>query len=210
MTAPTEMAATSANPKAKYHHGDLREALIAATHQLVVEKGAENFSLADACRRAGVSTAAPYRHFADRDEILAEVCALGFDALSARAQAAAGKAGGGTLEAIVAMGQAYVAFAVDQQAMFRLMFGQIQLMRDAQPVLDSGPECFGHLIEEISKFCANEGIEHDADAIALRLWTFVHGVASLLIDGKYAMVTPDIDVNSVIATATPLLIGPRP
>ena len=56
--------------KAKYHHGDLREALLAASYELVAQQGAENFLLADACRRAGVSTAAPYKHFRDRDEIL--------------------------------------------------------------------------------------------------------------------------------------------
>jgi AcrR family transcriptional regulator len=56
--------------KPRYHHGDLRQALIDASHQLLVEKGAENFSLADACRVAGVSTAAPYKHFRDKLEIL--------------------------------------------------------------------------------------------------------------------------------------------
>ena len=193
--------------KAGYHHGDLREALIGAARQIVGETGAENFSLADACRRAGVSTAAPYRHFKDREEILAEVCALGFDQLSERTQAAANRAGPGTIEAIIAMGQAYLAFATAEQEMFRLMFGQNSSMRDASPVLESGPECFGHLIEEISRFCAAAGIERSADQVALRMWTFVHGVASLMIDKKYDMVGPGVDGNELIAAATPLLIG---
>src|SRR5262245_43810460 len=78
--------------KAPYHPGDLREALIAATRRLVMERGAENFTLADACRVAGVTTAAPYRHFRSKQEILAEIASRGFEELEARAMAAiAGK-----------------------------------------------------------------------------------------------------------------------
>ncbi|HEX5998570.1 MAG TPA: helix-turn-helix domain-containing protein, partial [Hyphomicrobiaceae bacterium] len=65
--------------KASYHHGGLREALIAATRQLVMERGAENFTLADACRVAGVTTAAPYRHFRSKQEILEEITSRGFE-----------------------------------------------------------------------------------------------------------------------------------
>ena len=74
----------AAQGKDRYHHGDLREALIQATTTLVEERGAENFSLADACRCAGVSTAAPYRHFRDKEEILEEIAARGFDTLTER------------------------------------------------------------------------------------------------------------------------------
>ena len=95
--------------KAQYHHGELREALIGATRQLVEERGAENFTLADACRVAGVSTAAPYRHFKGKQEILDEIASRGFDELRAKSMEAVAAAGEGTLEAIVAMGQAYVA-----------------------------------------------------------------------------------------------------
>jgi len=67
--------------KARYHHGELREALIRATRKLVEERGAENFTLADACRVAGVTTAAPYRHFQGKQDILAEIASRGFDEL---------------------------------------------------------------------------------------------------------------------------------
>src|SRR5215475_4927180 len=110
--------------KARYHHGELREALIAATRQLVMERGAENFTLADACRVAGVTTAAPYRHFRSKQEVLEEIASGGFDQLKSEALAVIAEKGPGTLEAIVAMGQAYVAFAVNETAVFRLMFGQ--------------------------------------------------------------------------------------
>ena len=74
--------------KARYHHGELREALIGATRQLVEERGAENFTLADACRVAGVTTAAPYRHFRGKQEILEEIASRGFDELRKRSMAA--------------------------------------------------------------------------------------------------------------------------
>src|SRR5262245_24300373 len=95
--------------KARYHHGELREALIAATRQLVVERGAENFTLADACRVAGVTTAAPYRHFQGKQEILAQIASRGFDDLKQRSTAIVAEKGEGTLDGIIAMGQAYVA-----------------------------------------------------------------------------------------------------
>src|SRR5262245_12490165 len=103
-------AGTKALRKAPYHHGDLREALIAATRQLVMERGAENFTLADACRVAGVTTAAPYRHFRSKQEIQEEICSRGFDQLKSEALAVIAEKGPGTLDAIVASGQAYVAF----------------------------------------------------------------------------------------------------
>ena len=68
--------------KTKYNPGDLREALMSAEFQIVAEHGADRFSLADACRLAGVSTAAPYKHFHDRDEILVEVVTRAFDVMS--------------------------------------------------------------------------------------------------------------------------------
>src|SRR5262252_7858363 len=91
--------------RTRYHHGELREALIAATRKLVEERGAENFTLADACRVAGVTTAAPYRHFQGKQEILAEIASRGFDELKTRSRAAVVAKGEGTLEAIIAMGQ---------------------------------------------------------------------------------------------------------
>jgi len=74
--------------KAHYHHGELREALISATRQLVEQRGAENFTLADACRVAGVTTAAPYRHFRGKQEILEEIASRGFDELRTKSRAA--------------------------------------------------------------------------------------------------------------------------
>jgi AcrR family transcriptional regulator len=196
--------------RAHYHHGGLREALIGATRQLVMERGAENFTLADACRLAGVTTAAPYRHFRSKQEILAEIASRGFDELSRRAMAIVAKKGAGTLEAIIAMGQTYVAFAVEETAVFRLMFGQEPSLKKAEHVAGTGQDCFANLIEQIALYCQKNRVRGDAQEIALRLWTFVHGAASLVIDQDYDVIAPQLDVNSLIANATPGLLAPSP
>ena len=209
MTATTkETEQAGVQPKAKYHHGDLREALIAAAYQIVNESGPENFLVADACRLAGVSTAAPYRHFKDREEILAEVTARGFDEMTSDTMQAVEAHGEGTLDAIVAMGHAYVNFAVKRQGVFRLMFGQEGAVAEQEHVVEIGTNCFGYVIDQVAKYCTSNGLERDANEIAVRLWTLVHGASSLLIDGKYEKVAPDTDVEALIASATPALLGP--
>jgi AcrR family transcriptional regulator len=195
-------------PKARYHHGELREALIRATRKLVEERGAENFTLADACRVAGVTTAAPYRHFKSKQEILAEIASRGFDELRDRSMAVVAEKGEGTLAGIVAMGQAYVAFAVEETAMFRLMFGQEPSLKKAQHVVGTGHDCFAHVINQVALYCKRNKVRGDAQEIALKLWTFVHGAASLLIDQDYEVVAPGIDVDKLIASATPGLLAP--
>jgi AcrR family transcriptional regulator len=196
--------------KAPYHHGDLREALICATRRLVMERGAENFTLADACRVAGVTTAAPYRHFRSKQEILEEIASRGFEALRGKAMAIVAEKGAGTLEAIIAMGQTYVAFAVNETAVFRLMFGQDPSLKKAEHVTGTGQDCFAHLIEQITLYCQKNRVRGDALQIALRLWTFVHGAASLQIDQDYLVIAPDLDVNRLIADATPGLLTSSP
>jgi len=205
MNAQTE-STTPVQVKSAYHHGDLKEALVQAAFELVSTKGAENFALADACRLAGVSTAAPYKHFRDRNEVLELVVERAFDEMDRRSMAAVAAAGVGTLAGIVAMGHAYVRFAVDEQRLFRLMFGQHPVLKKAKSVEDDGAKCFGNVIEQVSIYCARNNVDGDPRAIAIRLWTFVHGAASLLIDEDYAKVAPDLDVEAMIADASPHLL----
>jgi AcrR family transcriptional regulator len=207
MTAVGRSKARTVRHKAGYHHGALREALIRATHQLVDERGAENFTLADACRVAGVTTAAPYRHFKGKGEILEEIASRGFDELRKRAMAEVVEKGEGTLEGIIAMGQAYVAFAVEETAVFRLMFGQQPSLKKAEHVVGTGHACFANLIDQVALYCKRNKVRGDTQEIALKLWTFVHGAASLLIDQDYEGVAPHIDVNQLIASATPGLLA---
>lgn len=205
MNAHTE-STVAVQAKAAYHHGDLKEALVQAAFELVSQNGAENFTLADACRLAGVSTAAPYKHFRDRNEVLELVVERAFDEMDRRSMAAVEKAGVGTLAGIVAMGHAYVRFAVDEQRLFRLMFGQHPVLKKAKSVEEDGAKCFGNVIEQISIYCARNNVDGDPRALAIRLWTFVHGAASLLIDEDYDKVAPGLDVEAMIADTAPNLL----
>jgi AcrR family transcriptional regulator len=192
--------------KGNYHHGELREALIAAARQLVIERGAEHFSLADACRVAGVSTAAPYRHFRDKDEILEEIAARGFDLMAERSMQAVLAHSPGSIEGIIAMGLAYVRFATQETAIFRLMFGQNPTLKEAVAVRDQGHACFAGVIATVEAYCARHGVEGDARLIAVKLWTFVHGAACLVIDGEYDVVAPGLDVTAMITASAPGLL----
>ena len=208
--AMRKSAANKVGRKAHYHHGELREALIRATRELVEQRGAENFTLADACRVAGVTTAAPYRHFRGKEEILEEIASRGFAELGNRTTAILAEKGEGTLEGIVAMGQAYVAFAVEETAVFRLMFGQQPSLKKAEHVLGAAHACFSKLIGQVALYCNRNKVRGDTQQMALRLWTFVHGAASLLIDQDYDAIAPNIDVNQLIAGATPGLLVASP
>jgi AcrR family transcriptional regulator len=206
----SKSVANKVRRKAHYHHGELREALIRATRELVEQRGAENFTLADACRVAGVTTAAPYRHFRGKEEILEEIASRGFEELGKRTTAILAEKGEGTLEGIVAMGQAYVAFAAEETAVFRLMFGQQPSLKKAEHVLGAAHACFSKLIGQVALYCNRNKVRGDTQQIALRLWTFVHGAASLLIDQDYDAIAPNIDVNQLIAGATPGLLVASP
>lgn len=205
----TDTTAPATNRKARYHHGDLRQALIDASRQLLVEKGAENFSLADACRLAGVSTAAPYKHFRDKLEILEAIVEQGFDHLMERTTAAVQAKGEGTLEGMIAMGQAYLAFAVEETAVFRLMFGQNRAIKQAHAVEANGRACFGNVITQVGIYCAKNNVAGDARTIALELWTLVHGAACLVIDEDYEKVAPDLQAEQLIASAGRRLLEPK-
>jgi AcrR family transcriptional regulator len=207
VTTMRKSAANKVRRKAHYHHGELREALIRATRELVEQRGAENFTLADACRVAGVTTAAPYRHFRGKQEILEEIASRGFEELGNRTTAILAEKGEGTLDGIVAMGQAYIAFAVEETAVFRLMFGQQPSLKKAEHVLEATHTCFSKLIDQVALYCRRNNVLGDTQQIALRLWTFVHGAASLLIDQDYDAITPNIDVNQLVAGATPGLLA---
>ena len=205
MTAPKT---DSPSHKQRYHHGDLRQALIDASHQLLIEKGADDFSLADACRLAGVSTAAPYKHFRDKLEILGAIVEQGFARLAERSVAAAQANGEGTMAGVIAMGHAYIAFAVEETAVFRLMFGQNTALKPIEEVQTTGRACFSNVIAQVDIYCTRNNCDGDPRFIAVQLWTFVHGAACLVIDADYEKVAPGLDVPMMISEAAKRLLPP--
>jgi len=164
-----------------YHHGDLRAALIRAALTLIQEKGPHGFSFAEAARAAGVSPAAPYRHFKNRDELMADVAQEGFERLEA-AMAAAWDGGrpkpGAAFERV---GKAYLAFARREPAYYAAMFEA-----GLPPDLDAGlrtaaDRAFGVLRDATEALCA--GLPRDRRPpvlmMALHIWGLTHGIASL-------------------------------
>ena len=192
--------------KTSYHHGELRQALIAAARLLINERQGNDFSLSDACRRAGVSTAAPYRHFADKTAIIAEVVAQGFVDMTNRFRVATEPHARGARERIIAVGQVYLSFAIGEPALFRMMFSQKPSLSEDDLVTTHGKACFAYVLQEVIDYCAFHGVVGNAQMIAVQLWTLVHGAASLTIDGDYAKVAPQIDTQDMMASGAERLL----
>lgn len=170
-----------------YHHGDLRRALVDAALEILRGKGPSELTLREAARAAGVSRAAPYRHFADKQALLAAVAARGFRLLGEAMRAATGEAEQTPALRFRALGEAYVQFALRNAALFQLMFRQVPLGRTDYPDLEAAAqETFGLLIAAIrSGQEAGELAEGDAQGYAIAAWCLVHGLSDLLINGQF-------------------------
>jgi AcrR family transcriptional regulator len=164
-----------------YHHGNLREALISAALELIAKKGTAGFTFAEAARFAGVSPAAPYRHFRDRDELMASVALRGFDEFEAALKRAWD---GGRPEPFVALdrlGKAYLEFARAQPAYYSAMFEAGVPVGSDGPLRDASERAFSVLRGAADAICATTPVAGRPPAlmVALHLWTMAHGVASL-------------------------------
>ncbi|MCC5960113.1 MAG: TetR/AcrR family transcriptional regulator [Rhodobacteraceae bacterium] len=180
-------------PKAAYHHGDLRAQLIAAVRALVEAHGPDGFSVAEAARRAGVSSAAPYKHFKDRHEILRGVVSEAMDRLRTAMQAGAAAHAPASLEAVAAVGQAYVSFARAEPGVFRLMFGLTEGHENDPDLLAKGESCFGVVVHAVAACLELPPNDPDTQRRAYMLWSSVHGHSFLHIDMKTKIATAEID-----------------
>ncbi len=186
-------ATATVTPKAAYHHGDLRAHLIAAVRELVETHGPDGFSVAEAARRAGVSSAAPYKHFKDRPEILRGVVSEALDRQRAAMLAAAAAHPIGSLEAVAAIGQAYVDFAKTGPGVFRLVFGLTEGHENAPDLLAKGEACFGVVVQAVAARLGLSPGDADVQRRAYMLWSFVHGHSFLTIDMKHKVASAEID-----------------
>ncbi|MBF6228399.1 TetR/AcrR family transcriptional regulator [Nocardia abscessus] len=171
--------------RTSYHHGALRDALLAACLRLIETEGLGAVSLRRVAREAGVSTAAPYHHFPDRSALLATLSTQGFQLLGA--QLAATRAEAATpLAALAALANTYVRFSRDQPAYFRLMFRPELSQPDKHPdTMAAGDAAFGVLADTIAE-CVRAGVlpADKADTMAVMFWGLGHGLASLWLDGQ--------------------------
>ena len=165
-----------------YHHGNLREALIRAALELIAKKGAAGFTFAEAARSAGVSPAAPYRHFRDRDELMANVALRGFEQFAAALARAWDEGRPDSFSALDRLGKTYLEFARAQPAFYSAMF-EAGIPVGADPALrEASDRAFAVLRGAAEKICAAipAGVGRPpALMVALHVWTMAHGVASL-------------------------------
>jgi AcrR family transcriptional regulator len=168
--------------RGRYHHGDLERALMDAALELVAEKGEQGFTLTEAARRAGVSPAAPYRHFEDKEALLVAVASEGFRRMGEVLDAASAEP---DPEArLYALGEAYVRFAVQSPALSRVMFQGVDKQR--YPELQAAAEgTFQTLVESVVAL-AEAGVIRAVEPLsfAISAWTLAHGTALLFTGGK--------------------------
>ena len=168
-----------------YHHGNLREALIRAALDLIAQKGPAGFTFADAARAAGVSSAAPYRHYRDRKALLVDVARRGFELFAERLEAAWANGQPDPLKAFENIGRAYLAFARDEAPYYSAMF-EAGVPTDADPALrEVGERAFGVLrrAAELLSTGLPASKRPPALMVALHVWALAHGIASLFARG---------------------------
>jgi AcrR family transcriptional regulator len=176
--------ARAAERKSAYHHGDLRRALVVAARAILEEDSLAALSLRAVARRAGVSQAAPYHHFPDKDALLAAVAADGFDALDQAMQARMAGVSD-PAERLIASGVAYVMFAVASPALFQIMFGAAMhgLAAHAERI-EAGKRAYATLEQAVTAMTEQVGgAEADVAFACLGAWAVAHGLAKLLVEG---------------------------
>jgi AcrR family transcriptional regulator len=177
------MAWTRQDPGARrsYHHGNLREALIDAALNLIAQKGPAGFTFADAARSAGVSSAAPYRHFRDRDALLADVARRGFEAFETHLEKAWNGGNPEPFRAFENLGRGYLSFARDEPAYYSAMF-EAGVALDSDPGLrQASDRAFAVLRRAAEALCARAPLDKRPPAlmVSLHIWSLSHGIASL-------------------------------
>lgn len=188
-----------------YHHGDLQNTLIAATLELITEQGGDAFTIREVARRAGVSHTAPYRHFTDKAALLATVAKQGFDMLVEHMRKRIAGYPDDPLLRFKYCGVAYIEFAVDHPAHYRVMFGPDKAKsRETAAVRKSAETAFQTLLDCIEA-CQASGTIRPGNTMemALSAWSIVHGFSMLFIDHyiKEAR-TPGQDLAGMMSIVT--------
>ncbi len=186
-----------------YHHGNLHDALIIAAAELIEENGSLDFTMIDAARRAGVSSAAPYRHFKDRDALLNAVANVAFMALSQAMESAAKSFPSGSAQCIIGLGKEYVSFVVGHPQYYDLMWG-----KSGDPARKFEPDnlkasAFHVLSEAVQNWCDAIGaVDQDPADLATKLWAMSHGLSGLALASHLDRFLPNADVYSMLESTT--------
>jgi AcrR family transcriptional regulator len=184
--------------KETYHHGDLRAALVRTAIELLEESGETELSLRAVARRAGVSPAAPYRHYADREALISAVAAVGYRELAERLAAA--HPSPSTPEQLASVAIAYVQFALERPALFRIMFGEPCDRDNVERVAATAA-----VSQYVRAIVERTFPQADAEALATAVWALVHGLAFLFLDGKLDASTPSVVAERIAAAIDALM-----
>ncbi len=193
------------NSNGKYHHGDLRSALLAEAVAMIADAGVESVTMRAISGRLGVSRAAPYRHFPSKSALLVAVAATGFDRLKERLLAVEADAPRSGVERFRRMGEEYLRFAIENQAHYRLMYGKEALSRQDLPELrEAANAIFDHLVDVIRAQQKSGAVKRQEPRMqAFAAWSAVHGLASLVIEEQ---ILGDVDLEDLIKHTTRTLL----
>jgi AcrR family transcriptional regulator len=183
-----------------YHHGNLKEALLRAALELIAQKGPGGFTFAEAARWAGVSPAAPYRHFRDRDELLASVALRGFHQFEAALSQAWDEGRPDVFFALDRLGKAYLDFARAEPAYYSAMFEAGIPPASNSELREAGDRAFTVLRGAAEKLCAQVSANKRPPAlmVALHIWAMAHGIASLFGRGDAARRTLPMSAEELL------------
>src|SRR3984957_14748455 len=199
------MPTRSLSRKRPYHHGDLRAALLRAALLLIEEHGVKGLALSDAARLAGVSVAAPYRHYKDKEELLAEIAAEGFvmfrDTL-ARAYQSDPK---DKVKRLVEMGLAYVEFALEHRSHFKVMW-EGGISKEKYPEVGQAAYEAYLLLEKATKELLPAAQPGRQQALVATAWSLVHGYASLTLEQELDVVTAEQSDKKLLRQSLHLLL----
>lgn len=187
------------------HHGDLRNALLVAAQALVAERGPRGFTMAEAARRAGVSVAAPYKHFADREALLVALAQVGYQEQERRFVAAVAGAGAPGRQ-LAAAAEAYVDFALESSALFDVVYNS-GMDKAAHPELGDAAR---HMLDVLLKPAADVAGE-GAEELLVSVAVLAHGYATFLLAGTLGPV-PDVvpDIKRRLRHAVVALVDASP
>ena len=188
-----------------YHHGRLKDALIDAARHLVAERGSAGFTLAEAAKRVGVTAAAPYRHFTDRNDLMDELARRGFTAFSTKLAEAYGEGQPDAVSALQRVGDAYLSFAEQEPGLYRTMFGDVAAL--ATPASGAAADRALEVLRRgsvaiLRLYSAPEMLARD---LALQVWSLSHGIAMLTLSGHLGT-TPDTDPRRMLRDSAGSLI----
>jgi len=173
-------------PTKKYHHGDLKNALIHAGVEILAKEGVGGLSLRKVAQRAGVSHSAPYAHFSDKQSLIAAISTEGFNQLYAELDAAISPHVNDPKKQLIEGSLAYVRFAMNNTDTFKIMFsGVLEKEKEYPAFVEISHKTF-RLVVDIVETCQDAGIlsASQPDLMAVSVWGQVHGILSLALEGQ--------------------------